>query len=105
MAEVKHDDAVVAEMNTDGAVAAGLKCPIAHDRVAHPTQGGQNQEWWPRRLNLKILAKNPAVANPLGADFDYSKVYASADGADRFVDGFIAAWVKVMEADRFDLHR
>jgi catalase-peroxidase len=34
-----------------------------------------------------------------------AEVYASADGADRFVDGFVAAWVKVMEADRFDLHR
>jgi catalase-peroxidase len=79
MAEVKHDDAVVAEMNTDGAVAAGQKCPIAHDRVAHPTQGGQNQEWWPRKLNLKILAKNPAVANPLDPGFDYAKAFASLD--------------------------
>jgi len=34
-----------------------------------------------------------------------SEVYASADGADRFVNGFVDAWVKVMEADRFDLHR
>ena len=34
-----------------------------------------------------------------------SEVYASDDGANRFVDGFVAAWVKVMEADRFDLHR
>lgn len=79
MAEVKHDDAVEAEMNTDGAVAAGLKCPIAHDRVAHPTQGGRNQEWWPRKLNLKILAKNPAVANPLDADFDYAAAFAKLD--------------------------
>jgi catalase-peroxidase len=78
MAEVKHGDAVEAEMNTDGAVAAGLKCPIAHDRVAHPTQGGQNQEWWPRKLNLKILAKNPVVANPLG-DFDYRKAFEALD--------------------------
>ena len=79
MAEVKHDDAVVAEMNTDGAQAAGLKCPIAPDRVSHPTQGGRNQEWWPKQLNLKILAKNPAVANPLDADFDYAKAFAAVD--------------------------
>jgi len=79
MAEVRHGDAVEAEMNTDGAVAAGLKCPIAHDRVAHPTQGGQNQEWWPRRLNLKILASNPAVANPLGEHFDYAKAFEALD--------------------------
>ena len=79
MAEVKHDDAVEAEMNTDGAIAADLKCPIAHDRVAHPTQGGQNQEWWPRKLNLKILAKNPVVANPLGGAFDYAQAFAALD--------------------------
>ena len=79
MAEVKHDDAVVAEMNTDGAEAAGQKCPIMHDRVAHPTQGGTNQQWWPKALNLKILAKNPAVGNPLDPDFDYVKAFEALD--------------------------
>ncbi len=79
MAEVKHGDAVEAEMNTDGAVAEGQKCPIADHRVAHPTQGGQNQDWWPKRLNLKILAKHPVVANPLGAEFDYAKAFAALD--------------------------
>ncbi len=79
MAEVKHDDAVVAEMNTDGAVAGDQKCPIAHDRVAHPTQGGTNQQWWPRALNFKILAKNPAVGNPLPSDFDYVKAFEALD--------------------------
>ena len=79
MAEVRHGDAVEAEMNTDGAVAAGLKCPIANDRVAHPTQGAPNQEWWPRKLNLKILAKNPAISNPLDPDFDYAKAFEALD--------------------------
>ncbi len=32
-----------------------------------------------------------------------SEVYASSDGQARFVDEFVAAWAKVMEADRFDL--
>ena len=32
-----------------------------------------------------------------------AEVYASADGADRFVADFVAAWTKVMELDRFDL--
>ncbi|HEX4815481.1 MAG TPA: catalase/peroxidase HPI, partial [Nonomuraea sp.] len=43
------------------------------------TQGGGNRQWWPDRLNLKILAKNPAVANPLGADFDYAEAFKSLD--------------------------
>ena len=32
-----------------------------------------------------------------------SEVYASADGSDTFVHDFVAAWAKVMDADRFDL--
>ncbi|MEU1306630.1 catalase/peroxidase HPI [Streptomyces shenzhenensis] len=54
-------------------------CPVAHDRAPHPTQGGGNRQWWPERLNLKILAKNPAVANPLGAEFDYAEAFKSLD--------------------------
>ncbi|SNX64557.1 catalase-peroxidase [Streptomyces sp. TLI_55] len=55
------------------------KCPVAHDRALHPTQGGGNRQWWPERLNLKILAKNPAVANPLGEEFDYAAAFESLD--------------------------
>ncbi|WP_370290142.1 catalase/peroxidase HPI [Nocardioides sp.] len=32
-----------------------------------------------------------------------AEVYASADAQTKFVDDFVAAWVKVMDADRFDL--
>lgn len=32
-----------------------------------------------------------------------SEVYAEAGGGDRFVEDFVAAWAKVMNADRFDL--
>ncbi|MEV7404226.1 catalase/peroxidase HPI [Streptomyces sp. NPDC091267] len=54
-------------------------CPVAHGRAPHPTQGGGNRQWWPERLNLKILAKNPAVANPLGEEFDYAEAFKSLD--------------------------
>jgi catalase-peroxidase len=70
-------DAVVGEMN-EPEEAAGA-CPVAHDRAAHPTQGGGNRLWWPERLNLKILAKNPAVANPLDEEFDYAEAFSSLD--------------------------
>ena len=33
----------------------------------------------------------------------YAEVYASADGKEKFVRDFIAAWTKVMNLDRFDL--
>ena len=34
-----------------------------------------------------------------------AEVYACADGKEKFVHDFIAAWNKVMELDRFDLHK
>jgi len=34
-----------------------------------------------------------------------AEVYASADGEEKFVTDFIAAWAKVMNLDRFDLQR
>ncbi|MFE1790132.1 catalase/peroxidase HPI [Streptomyces sp. NPDC059525] len=54
-------------------------CPVAHGRAPHPTQGGGNRQWWPDSLNLKILAKNPAVANPLGEGFDYAEAFKTLD--------------------------
>jgi catalase-peroxidase len=57
----------------------GGGCPVAHERAPYPTQGGGNRGWWPNRLNLKILAKNPAVANPLGADFNYAEAFKTLD--------------------------
>jgi catalase-peroxidase len=68
-------DAVVGDMNEEN----GSGCPVAHERAPHPTQGGGNRGWWPDRLNLRILAKNPAVANPLGEDFDYAEAFETLD--------------------------
>jgi catalase-peroxidase len=45
----------------------------------HPTQGAGNRDWWPNQLNLAILQKNPAVADPMGAGFDYAKEFATLD--------------------------
>ena len=59
----------------------GGACPVAHERAPHPTQGGGNRGWWPDRLNLKILAKNPAVANPNGSEFNYAEAFETLDYA------------------------
>ena len=53
-------------------------CPVAPG-LTQPTMGDANRDWWPNRLNLKILAKNPAVANPLGAEFNYAEAFKSLD--------------------------
>ena len=33
----------------------------------------------------------------------YAEVYAQDDNAEKFVRDFVAAWTKVMNADRYDL--
>ncbi|WP_149549336.1 catalase/peroxidase HPI [Streptomyces marokkonensis] len=71
----ENHDAIVTEPKAEEAGG----CPVAHGRAPHPTQGGGNRQWWPERLNLKILAKNPAVANPLGEDFDYAEAFQALD--------------------------
>nr|WSW70658.1 catalase/peroxidase HPI [Streptomyces sp. NBC_00995] len=71
----ENHDAIVTDPKAEGAGG----CPVAHGRAPHPTQGGGNRQWWPERLNLKILAKNPAVANPLGEGFDYAEAFRSLD--------------------------
>jgi catalase-peroxidase len=76
MSMSENPDAIVTDPKTDGDSGG---CPVAHGRALHPTQGGGNRQWWPERLNLKILAKNPPAANPLGEDFDYAEAFQSLD--------------------------
>jgi catalase-peroxidase len=68
-------NAVVGEMNDEQEAT----CPVATGRRPHPTEGGSNRDWWPNQLNLKILRKHPAVANPMGEDFDYAAAFSAVD--------------------------
>jgi catalase-peroxidase len=71
--------------NHDPTVTEGptpeAECPFAPGLV-HPTMGDANSEWWPNKLNLKILAKNPDVANPMGRDFNYAEEFKTLDLAE-----------------------
>jgi len=71
----ENHDAVV----HDAEAGSESRCPVAHGRAPHPTQGDANRGWWPNRLNLKILAKHHPAANPLGADFNYAEAFKSLD--------------------------
>ena len=62
---------------TAGASAEG-GCPVVHGRV-HPTQGDANSQWWPNRLNLRILAKNPVATDPYHGEFDYAAAFKTLD--------------------------
>jgi len=69
-----HDPVVVEDATPESG-----GCPVAHGGLTDPTKGDANRDWWPNRLNLKILAKNPAVANPLGEDFNYAEAFKTLD--------------------------
>ena len=55
MPESENHDPTVSEVETPEGAGAEGSCPVVHSRV-HPTQGDANFEWWPHKLNLKILA-------------------------------------------------
>ena len=53
-------------------------CPVL--RHAHMATGSTaNQHWWPDQLNLRPLAKNSPLVDPMGEDFDYAAEFRSLD--------------------------
>jgi catalase-peroxidase len=54
-------------------------CPVSAGRLNHPTEGGSNRTWWPNQLNLAILRKHSAAANPMGEAFDYAAEFNTVD--------------------------
>ena len=53
-------------------------------------------KWTATRVDL-VFGSNSVLRS-------YAEVYAQDDNAEKFVGDFVAAWVKVMNADRFDLN-
>lgn len=53
--------------------------PVTTDATVPSTGGTGNQDWWPNRLPLHILRKNPDVANPMDDDFDYAEEFEKLD--------------------------
>jgi catalase-peroxidase len=73
-----HDPTVTEGPTPEAGATETNGCPVVHGLV-DPTKGDANNQWWPNRLNLKILAKNPAVANPLGDEFNYADAFKTLD--------------------------
>ena len=66
------------------------------ERYEGRSRGDGSARWTGTRADL-VFGSN-AVLRAL------AEVYASADGEKKFVQDFIAAWTRVMELDRYDLH-
>ena len=52
------------------------KCPVTG---GHQKKATTNRDWWPNRLNLKMLHQNPPAADPMGEEFNYAKEFKSLD--------------------------
>ncbi len=56
------------------------KCPVTGmTRPKTPDSGTTNRDWWPNKLNLKILDQNSAKRNPMGEDFNYAEEFKKLD--------------------------
>jgi catalase-peroxidase len=56
------------------------KCPFAAMAGARTHEGAQsNRDWWPSRLNLRMLHQHSAKSNPMGERFRYAKEFARLD--------------------------
>lgn len=57
-----------------------MKCPVTgRTSKAVSGSGTTNKDWWPDKLNLKILHQNSNLSNPLGADFNYKEEFNKLD--------------------------
>jgi catalase-peroxidase len=54
-------------------------CPFHGTGTPHPTRGDGNRTWWPNQLNVRMLARNTEVSNPLDPDFDYAAAFEALD--------------------------
>lgn len=56
------------------------QCPVQHG-APKPTAIGanSNQSWWPNQLNLRILAQNSSLSNPMDPAFNYAEAFKRLD--------------------------
>ena len=61
-------------------MSSEAKCPYSQMHGARTHAGAQsNSDWWPNRLNLKILHQHSAKSNPMGEDFNYAGEFRKLD--------------------------
>ena len=50
-------------------------CPVVH----RGAEGTSNSDWWPNRLNLRILRQNAPQSDPMDKGFDYATAFNGLD--------------------------
>ncbi len=51
------------------------KCPFNHAAGG----GTSNQDWWPKRLRVELLAQHSTKSDPLGSAFNYAEAFKQLD--------------------------
>ena len=76
-------------------------------RPGHDVDGVRRRVRGPRRATGDLRWTGSRVDLVFGSNSELralAEVYASDDAREKFVRDFVAAWVKVMNLDRFDLN-
>ena len=61
-------------------MAEEKKCPVTGMTSGKTTIGAtNNKDWWPNKLNLKMLHQNPVAGNPMGENFNYAEEFKKLD--------------------------
>jgi len=55
------------------------QCPVTGSKRKSIGMGTTVKDWWPDRLNLKMLHQNPPMRNPLGDKFNYADEFKKLD--------------------------
>jgi catalase-peroxidase len=69
--------------------------PVGKNRYEIVDRATGATKWTATRVDL-VFGSNSILRS-------YAEVYAQDDNKEKFVKDFVAAWVKVMNADRFDV--
>jgi catalase-peroxidase len=79
-------DASTASPNNKNSQVSGPleQCPVMGasreaERMATAAGAYSNRDWWPNQLNLKILAQNSNMTNPMGEHFKYAEEFKKLD--------------------------
>ena len=84
----EHDKSTVAAEDYDQTEVAKTESASTSEsenpaiKAPEPVRGGRPrsvQDWWPNQVDLRVLDRSAADADPLGADFDYAAEFAKLD--------------------------
>jgi catalase-peroxidase len=75
--QLSSDRGAPAPANQGQALSSETKCPVVHGTTNVGMRS--NSDWWPNRLNLRILRQNSPQSDPMGEAFNYAEEFKKLD--------------------------